>query len=1046
MSMCLHGARSLPRGVLVLVACVLCHPAVSTAGERHWRQQPPGLHSTICTFDGQIRDDHLALHVANQIAAHGGQARDVVIITNTCYGGGLLGDFAFVFSPAGPCPGVPWVFGSASEWYEQAWAFRAEWCADPIANLGSKFTSALAGPHSGRWNPTPGAMRDAASNNVPADLQAASQCDEAGPHHERWENPVIAWGNGGEAATWNPSGASHEVILFGGLMDQPAYTNDMENLHAALLSLYGAAPAHVQLIPDGTTQDLLNGISAACASLTANTKLLLHFTDHGGFVCDVVERLQSQGQQPPYVVPQFKDIVIWHPPLPWPPWPFPPPPPPPPEDDGPRLSLRLLFPIWGAHWVVCLNDDPLPLPPGPLAGEIDVPVAWESFRDGENHLTISAVGMPGEPFVFDRMELSSGPVAMRTDPPPLAAVGTVLGYWFTAPWFPGSAVPFQVPTQVDRPAWSLIGPLAYRYSDDRWPGRRGFWGITGPGQSASLVGRLFNSDSRAERQRVTIRALIKCNDPAVDRWSAVVRPRDGDNVVPSPAHRPRLMQVTPASDGAIACVWEHELTPVGQHEDVIITLKTGSSGDAYIFIDDLTITALGQPKDGAAGDECVPPEHRDRSQSHYYYFDAPQWPPEPHYGVLPSWHLGVTWERLGAFPPERLGVVSGCHGVLGLPGGAPGDGHLLAWVDGQARPTGREHVACEFEYFVDGGWLMWHPVVPPETAVENLREVVEELDSGWRRVRVTFDLVPPPAWQGFHWLFGTTQESGPVAIDNLAISSSDWWADYWHDAFDFHAVGEGLHGRYGWKGRDNDPLADGTVTDYAARSAFHALKVAGPTDLVQEFDLALGRYLLTAWQYVPGDFQSGCDPPGLECGSQLIVLNTYEDGGPYHRSIQLRADSLTGTLIRQQPTLAALPLVTDRWARIDILIDLPADSCRVFYDGAELGSAASWTAGVSGGGGGALRVAALELVANNSTVVQFDDLYMRLSPAGDLDGDGWVSVDDLIALAACLAGPGVSELPPGVTAQQFALADLDGDLDVDAADFARFQTAIRCSK
>ncbi len=41
--------------------------------------------------------------------------------------------------------------------------------------------------------------------------------------------------------------------------------------------------------------------------------------------------------------------------------------------------------------------------------------------------------------------------------------------------------------------------------------------------------------------------------------------------------------------------------------------------------------------------------------------------------------------------------------------------------------------------------------------------------------------------------------------------------------------------------------------------------------------------------------------------------------------------------------------------------------------------------------------------------------------------------------ATCMAGPEVTIPPPGATAEQFGRADLDGDLDVDLADFALFQ-------
>lgn len=1038
------SARSLTRAGPVLAAILLFNggwlrsPAIHQAADRSPRQQPPGLHSTICTNDSQIRDDQLALQVANQIVAHGGQVGDVVVIVNTCYGGGLLEDFAFVFSPGGPCPSVPWVFGSASEWYEQAWAFRADWCQDPTSNLGSKFTSALAGPHSGRWNPTPGAMRSAGAHLVQADLLTARQNDEAGPNHERWESPVIAVGNGGEAIAWSATGAGHEGVLFGGVMDQPAYYNDMENMQAALQSLYGAAPHTIQVIPDGTLQDLLDGISGACAGLDANTQLLLHFTDHGGFAFDVVEHLQSQGQQPPYSIPHFQDYLIWLPPLPWPPWPGGPPPPPPPQDDVPLLDFRLLWPIDGRHWIICLNDEPLPLPPGPLEDEFDIPLPWESFRAGENHLTIEAVGEPSGPFVFDVMQLSSGPVAIQTEPVPLAAVSTALAYSFTAPWLPGSSVPFQIPPQAARPAWSQSGPLTYHYSDPRWPDRQGFWGLSGPEQTAVLSARLHHTYSPAERQRFVITADIRTDDADGNAWNVVVRPADTDGLTPAPAHRPQMVSTSPNPDASVTCTWEQELTPVGRFADVAFTLKTGAGGDNYVFVDHVTIYAVGLPKDKPLQDPHAPPP-QDSSRSQYYYFAAPEWPPAPHYEVLPTWQPEVQWERFGACPPEWLPVVGGRRGVIGLPGGFPADGQLVVGFDDQAEPEGRTHISYQFDYHPGGGWLWWEPVVSPGSMIANVAELIEDLGDGWLRAYVTFDAVPPPAWQEFHWFLFADESSGPVAIDNFALSSSSWWADYWHDAFDFHAAGQGLHGRYGWKGWDNNPLADGMVTDAQAHTPFNSLAVQGTTDLVQEFDLPAGRYLFTAWQYVPSDLQSGCDPTGAFCGSFLILLNTYQDGGPYHWSVQLHADALTETFIRDQPAPAALPLVTDRWVPIDVLIDLVADTHRVFYDGAELGAAASWSAGVFSGGGGALEIGAVDLYANDSTEVYYDDVYVRLLAAGDLDGDGHLAASDFPLFAAAMAGPDMTTPPPGVPAVQFALADQDGDLDVDLADFACFQ-------
>ena len=57
----------------------------------------------------------------------------------------------------------------------------------------------------------------------------------------------------------------------------------------------------------------------------------------------------------------------------------------------------------------------------------------------------------------------------------------------------------------------------------------------------------------------------------------------------------------------------------------------------------------------------------------------------------------------------------------------------------------------------------------------------------------------------------------------------------------------------------------------------------------------------------------------------------------------------------------------------------------------------------------------------------------------DCDGDGYVAGNDLAVFANCMAGPQVATPPVGVTQQQFDLADLDGDADVDMGDFAIMQ-------
>lgn len=77
---------------------------------------------------------------------------------------------------------------------------------------------------------------------------------------------------------------------------------------------------------------------------------------------------------------------------------------------------------------------------------------------------------------------------------------------------------------------------------------------------------------------------------------------------------------------------------------------------------------------------------------------------------------------------------------------------------------------------------------------------------------------------------------------------------------------------------------------------------------------------------------------------------------------------------------------------------------------------------------------------NNQRVLRF----IRGCGFGDLNADGRVDAGDLATWAGCAAGP-AGNAPPGCPPEPFACADLDGDGDVDLADFARMQAAVEPS-
>ncbi len=57
---------------------------------------------------------------------------------------------------------------------------------------------------------------------------------------------------------------------------------------------------------------------------------------------------------------------------------------------------------------------------------------------------------------------------------------------------------------------------------------------------------------------------------------------------------------------------------------------------------------------------------------------------------------------------------------------------------------------------------------------------------------------------------------------------------------------------------------------------------------------------------------------------------------------------------------------------------------------------------------------------------------------GDIDGDGDVDLADFATLSTCFGGPGATTPPDGCEADDFAASDLDGDGDVDLGDFSTF--------
>jgi len=195
----------------------------------------------------------------------------------------------------------------------------------------------------------------------------------------------------------------------------------------------------------------------------------------------------------------------------------------------------------------------------------------------------------------------------------------------------------------------------------------------------------------------------------------------------------------------------------------------------------------------------------------------------------------------------------------------------------------------------------------------------------------------------------------------LGLAGSIWASEFAED-FESYAAGTGLHGQGGWKGWNNLASADALVSNLYSRGGRQSVEVVGTSDLVHEFGLSGGTWILTAHQYVPSDSR------GI---SYFILLNTYNDGGPDDWSIQTEYDLETGEI---RPFFGATGdgarIAYDRWVEIRLVIDLTANTFEEYYDGVKI-AAGEWDDTANG------TLGAIDLYANAASAVYYDDIKIE---------------------------------------------------------------------
>ncbi|MCP3905036.1 MAG: hypothetical protein GY715_15540 [Planctomycetes bacterium] len=257
--------------------------------------------------------------------------------------------------------------------------------------------------------------------------------------------------------------------------------------------------------------------------------------------------------------------------------------------------------------------------------------------------------------------------------------------------------------------------------------------------------------------------------------------------------------------------------------------------------------------------------------------------------------------------------------------------------------------------------------------------------------------------------------TGPEsAFDVFVFDDEDdqWWRfrmdlpSPFLDVFDpwFYQPGQGLQDIRGWKGFDGNPSFDGIVAPGPFLSPPFSVDVQGNTNLVREFGNATdGTWMFQTWTFVPGGFQQ---PPSQDpyAGSHIRLYSIYDDGGPHDWSVDLQFDARDQQFkvhFGDGLNTVDVPYIVDQWVPIDVVVDLDNDHCQVFYDQNPITEYA-WTAGWDGSGGGQQEIVAVDLFAQGSTSIFYDDFVLaEITPPpcpADLNGDGDVGFGDILAV------------------------------------------------
>jgi hypothetical protein len=199
----------------------------------------------------------------------------------------------------------------------------------------------------------------------------------------------------------------------------------------------------------------------------------------------------------------------------------------------------------------------------------------------------------------------------------------------------------------------------------------------------------------------------------------------------------------------------------------------------------------------------------------------------------------------------------------------------------------------------------------------------------------------------------------------------------WCDDLESYPLGQ-INNPGGWRAWDNAPGAVGTISNAFARSGTKSMEIGLGADAIHEFtNVNSGAWTLTQYLYIPTGFLGT---------SYYILMNQYNDLGPYNWTLQVNWDDFSGmiqevdTAIR--PNNTPRPIVYDQWIELRCEFNLDNNTLVLFYNNQEVTNG-PWLRDANS----TLTLAAIDLYANLASNVYYDD-FSLLHPGGSCPGGG----------------------------------------------------------